>query len=150
MRQRERNFRMWLPLLFVVAPWFVGVYASELVSNWLVQASMLVALDRPHLFSVPMSDFGMNFRTIGAVLGSALVLYAVGFWCDSIEHDRDPIDDAPPARSQVRASNQMDPMMGGMGMGGPMMGGMGGYGMGMDPMMGMPPDPMSPPPGKFG
>lgn len=145
---QERNFR----LIFVgvlVALWLIGVYVSGMVSNWLVHASMLVAIDKPHVFSLPMSEYGMDFRTIGAVIGAGLVLYAAGFWCDAIEHDRDPIDDAPTAKSQVRAANQMDPMMGGMGMG------MGGYpmgGMGVDPMMGggfMPPDPMSPPPGKF-
>jgi len=143
MRQRERYFRLYFPAA-ILALWLLGVYVSDMVRNWVVQLSLLVASDRPALFALPMSDMGMNFRTIGALLGVLLVFYAAGFWCDSVEHDRDPIDDAPPARSQVKnANSMMDPMMGGMGYGGGM-----GFGGGFD--MGMPPDPMSPPPGKFG
>lgn len=137
MRSRERSFRLILPGAFAVV-WLLGVYASGMVSNWLVQASLLVAMGLPRTFAIPMSPYGMSFRAIGAVIGVLLVLYAAGFWCDSIEHDRDPIDDAPPARSQARNFNQMDPMMGGMGV------------MGMHPGFSPPPDPMSPPPGRFG
>lgn len=142
----------------VLALWGFGVYISERVQFFLLDAGLLVASTKPHLFDIPFAESisgvntGMNARTTGALIGVMFVFGAIGTLFSRIDRS-DPDMLEAPKRQPSRAP--MDPfgpsMSGGLGsdpfgpsMGGPSPGGFGGADLFGPPAGG---SPFPPPPG---
>lgn len=134
----KRGHNALLPFPFLVGAgtvfivWAVGVYMWERLSNFLVLSGLLVSSKKPHFITLIGSDLGMDWRTIGALIGVMMFVGGVFTIFGHVGHtDRNTVDELDrPSRPAGDSIPQMDPMMD------PMMGmpGMGG----MDPMMGMP------------
>lgn len=139
--------------LTVLVVWGIGVWVWERLSNFMVVSGLLVSSRKPHVFDLPMTGVGMDWRTIGALVGLMFVVGGVFTIFGHVGHtDRNVVDEiARPSRPAGESIPRGDSFDMGMPMGGdpfgpPMgMGGMGGdpFGPPMGGPGGMPP--MGPP-----
>lgn len=129
----------WIAVWFALTFWEVG-------SNGLVRLGLLVSSKKPHLFTLPFQDTGVNLRTIVAVIGIGLIVGGAYGYLRYIYSHHPGEALPPPAASQVYDPSpmpQMPPMAPAPSPYGPPQGG-------YPPQYPPPPPGGYPPPGMYG
>lgn len=91
--------------LSVLGVWFIGVYFWDRLSNFLVVSGLLVSSRKPHLITLPMTNTGMTWRTLIALVGAMFIVGGITTLFGRVGHvSRDIVDEIDRPSSAARES----------------------------------------------